>query len=200
MDFNIIKRIKLKDAFSGNDKFEDVISDEDYLRELFEFSNRGTAYVFDDSEIGHSTFTLDTRGIGRDRVLVIKNRHHKDIFLWHIDGVLYAKNTKCDCAILTDKELIFAEFKANAENQTDEAIIHNFIKAKEQLLSTITDIKNKCSAAGVELEDMLHLEAYAIFNQTVPDGSAYRKNISAEFWLQSDGIDLKFENEKKLIN
>ena len=200
MDFTIITRLRLKEAFNGNAKFQAVIVNNDYLNELYEHSTRGTSYVFDDLEIGHSVFIQNTRGVGRDKVFIIKNRNHNDMFLWHIDGVLYTKNSKCDCAILTEKELIFVEFKSNAENQTDEAIIANFEKAKEQLLLTIDDIRTKCKTVDVDLSEILSIKAYAVFNRTIPNGNAYKKNISADFFLKSDGIKLLFDNKKTLAN
>lgn len=176
MDFSLITRFRFKEAFNGNIRFQEISDDEDYLKLLFEHRDRGVIYVYDDSNQGHSIFLDNTRGIGIDKVFSIRNRTHKDVFLWHIDGVLYKKNSKCDCACITDQELSFIEFKTNAENQSDEAILDNFEKAKEQLLLTIQDISNKCQAIGIDIRELVDIDAYIVLNRTVPDGSAYQKN------------------------
>ncbi len=198
MDFSIITRFKFKDAFNGNARFQEIAENDDYLKALFEHSDRGTIYIFDDMNSGHSVFVEDTNGLGIEKVFSLKNKDHKDVFLWHIDGVLYKKNSKCDCACITDKELSFIEFKTNAENQTDDAIIENFEKAKDQLLLTIQDISIKCQMVGVEIRDMIDVDAYIVLNRTVPDGNAFQKNIASKFLFDSDGVELFFTDHKNL--
>lgn len=198
MNFNIITRFKFKEAFNGNALFQGVAEDNDYLKVLFEYSDRGTIYIYDDLQLGHSVFVDNTHGLGIDKVFTIKNKIHKDVFLWHIDGILYKKNTKCDCACITDNELSFIEFKTNAENQTDKAIIENFEKAKEQLLQTIQDFSNRCQTIGVDIRGFVDIDAYIVLNRSVPDGNAFQKGISAKFLFESDGIELLFTNSKTL--
>lgn len=194
MDFNPINRIRLKEAYSDLNIFQEVADDEDYLDKLFEHTNRGIAFIHDNDTVGHSTFLYDTNGIGADKTFRINNEHHTDLFLWHIDGVLYKKDSKCDCAFLHDNYLGFVEFKSNALNNTEEAIRGNYDKASSQLALTIQDTVIRCRNIGCDILDCTEIEAYAVFNRTVPKNNAYQKSVAARFLLKT-GIPLHFKNE-----
>ena len=194
MNFSAINQLKIKEAFSDNSKFQQVKVDDDFLKELFECATRGTLFVYDEPLIGHSIYIEDTSGLGRDKVLVINNSDHKEVFLWHIDGVLYKKNSKCDCAILTESIFDLVEFKTDAANDSDKSKEYNYTKSKDQLLLTLQDISDRCMSVGINLRDFVNIEAYSVFNRTVPQNDALRKQISASFLLESKGIKLKFEN------
>lgn len=198
MDFKAITQLKLKSAFRNEQKFEKVIEAKDFLEELFEHGNRGILFVHDDAYIGYSIFVEDTKGIGRDKVFIVDNREHKDVFLWHIDGVLFQKGSKCDCAVLTDGSVDFVEFKSNALNETDETIEANYKKASSQLLLTLNEVSEKCRSVGIDLQTMVEVNAFAVFNKTVPKNSALQKSISAKFLLDSNGIKLHFDNKRFL--
>lgn len=198
MDCSPINRLKLKEAFDDNHKFQNVACDSDYLTSLFEWTQRGTVFVYDDMDKGYSTFVNDTKGLGTDKTFKINNQSHKDLFLWHIDGVLYKKDSKCDCAFLTDTYIGFVEFKANAANNTDSAIIANYDKAKTQLKLTIKDVGDRCKKVGVDIVDTMEVEAYAVFNRTVPAHNAYQKKLAAQFLLETEGIPLYFKNNAEV--
>lgn len=197
MDFSILNSLQLKDAFADNVKFQRVVNDSDYLTELFEYSNRGKKYIYDDENKGFSTFVTNTNGLGKDKTFEINNHSHKDMFLWHIDGVLYGKGSKCDCALLTDSYLRFVEFKSNAANNTDDAIEDNYKKALSQISITHKDINTRCKAVGVDLRKELKLEAYAVFNRTLPKDNAHQKSISTKFLLDNK-FKLYFKNSVKI--
>lgn len=190
-----ITRLKLKEAFADIQKFQEVNEENDFLHELFECDNRSILFVYDDADRGYSIFVLDTKGLGRDKVFAIKNSNHKDVFLWHIDGVLFQKDSKCDCAILTDDCMGFVEFKANAANRKDETIKGNYEKACSQLLLTLADVSARCQSVGIDLRKLVKVEAFAVFNKTVPRLNAYQKKVVAKFLLDSKGVKLYFENE-----
>lgn len=197
MDFSILNRLQLKAAFADNLKFQSVVTDNDYLTEIFEHSNRGKVYIYDDENKGFSTFVTNTNGLGKDKTLEIDNDPHRDLFLWRIDGVLYGKGSKCDCALLTDSYLRFVELKSNAANNTDEAIEDNYKKALSQISLTYKDINNRCKAVGVDLRKVRKLEAYAVFNRTVPKDNAHQKSISTKFFLDNK-FKLYFKNSVKI--
>lgn len=198
MDFTPIYQLDLKKAFSDNSKFQNINNGDDFLTELFECEDRGLLFVFDDSDKGHSTYVENTFGLGLDKVFKIHNKQHKDVFLWHIDGVLFTKDSKCDCAILTDVDMDFIEFKSNAINNTKETIKKNYEKASCQLLITIKEVSEKCKSAGVQLGKVVNVKAFAVFNRSVPKNDAFRKSISAKFLKDSNGIKLFFDNETTL--
>ncbi|WP_455635312.1 hypothetical protein [Parabacteroides sp.] len=196
MDFKAITQLKLKQAFANELKFEKVIDIKDFLDELFEYGNKGTLFVYDDRDVGHSIFVEDTNGIGRDRVFVVCNKDHKDVFLWHIDGVLFQKDSKCDCAVLTDDSIDFVEFKTFASNVTMNAVEDNYKKACSQLLLTLKEVSEKCKSVGVDLRTVVKVNAFAVFNRTVPRNSASQKKMAAKFLLDSEGVKLYFKNER----
>lgn len=198
MGFKAIKQLKLKEAFVGNQKFDSITEDDDFLKELFECESRAQLYICDDNLVGHSVFIPNTEGIGKDKVFKVKNSEHKDVFLWHIDGVLFEKESKCDCAVFTDKDLNFIELKTNAINRSEEAIQDNYQKASDQLLNTLEEVSKKCHSVEVEIRDLVKIKAFAVFNRSVPSNDALRKNISIRFLLESKGIKLVFGNECSL--
>lgn len=197
MDFSLIHRIKLKEAFADNQKFQLVKSDQDYLSELFEYANRGTVFIYDDANVGHSIILNDTKGVGADKTFRIDNYPHKDIFLWHIDGVLYTKGSKCDCAFITDNRIGFVEFKSNAANNSSGAIENNYEKATTQIGITFKDIQTRCRKEGVDLRNSAKLEAYAVFNRTVPKNNAHQKKLAAQFLLEHK-FKLHFTDSTKI--
>jgi|GEM_PF-1903115 len=193
MDFSPITTLKLKEAFKGT-LFDEVENDTDYIKCLFEHGNSAQLFACDSNEKGYSTFISDTSGVGKDKCFIVRNNKHIDVFLWRIDGVLYGKDTKCDCAILTSTQLDFVEFKTNAANSSSEAIRQNYEKACDQLSSTIKDVKRKCGGVNILIEKERSLKAFAVFNRTVPRITAYENNLKRKF-LKENKIRLSFENE-----
>lgn len=198
MRFDAINQLHLKEAFCDSVHFQHISSDENWLDILFECGTRGRLFVYDDAQIGHAVYVNNTKGLGRDKVFEIVNKSHKDVFLWHIDGVMYEKTSRCDCAVITADEMEFIEFKTNASNHSEEAIAGNYYKASEQLKNIVLDVKERCSKANVKLTSLISVGAHAVFNPTVPSEGAMQKNISAKFLLRT-GIKLSFDNKKELI-
>lgn len=197
MNFEAINCLHLKEAFNESDVFQKVSKDEDWLDILFECDTRGQLFIYDDAEKGHVVYVNDTKGLGRDKVFGLVNKTHKEVFLWHIDGVIYEKTSKCDCAVITTEEMEFIEFKTNASNSSQEAIIDNYYKASEQLQKIVLDVKTRCYNAGVVLTSVIPVEAHAVFNPTVPSDNALKKNISVKFLVKT-GVKLSFDNYKEL--
>lgn len=197
MNFEVINRLRLKEAFGEFDLFQHISKDEEWLDILFECDTRGQLFVYDDADVGHVVYVNDTKGLGRDKVFGLVNKTHKDVFLWHIDGVIYEKTSKCDCAVITSDEMEFIEFKTNASNNSDEAIFDNYHKASNQLQKIVKDVKERCSKVGVKLTSVIPVEAHAVFNPTVPADNAMKKNISAKFLVRT-GVKLRFDNMKVL--
>lgn len=197
MNFEVINRLRLKEAFGEFDLFQHISKDEEWLDILFECDTRGQLFVYDDADVGHVVYVNDTKGLGRDKVFGLVNKTHKDVFLWHIDGVIYEKTSKCDCAVITTDEMEFIEFKTNASNNSDEAIFDNYHKASDQLQKIVKDVKERCSKVGVKLTSVIPVEAHAVFNPTVPADNAMKKNISAKFLVRT-GVKLRFDNMKVL--
>ena len=197
MDCEAIDRLHLKEAFGEFEVFQRISKDEDWLDVLFECDTRGQLFVYDDADVGHVVYVNDTKGLGRDKVFELVNDSHKEVCLWHIDGVIYKKSSKCDCAVITTDELEFIEFKTNASNSSSEAIDENYHKASEQLQTIVMDVKDRCAKVGVKLTSITPVEAHAVFNPTVPSDNALKKNISVKFLVKT-GVKLSFDNKTVL--
>jgi len=200
MNFTAIKQLKLKEAFQQHPLFDAVHDDKDYLNVLFECDNKGTLYIIDDPDRKMSVFIPDTKGVGRDKTFVVTNRDHSSVLLWHIDGVLFKDSTKCDCAIITSKELDFIEFKTNASNSSHKAIISNYEKAFQQLLTTLQEVTQRCAAVGIDIHTVVkEVSAYAVFNKTIPQVQASQQSQSRKFLKATNGVKLHFKNHKTLL-
>lgn len=199
MDFTAINKLHIKEAFSAESKFSNIEKDEDYLLELFEHSKRHTIFVHDSKEKGYSVFVTETKGIGSNRLFVGNNTNLRDIFLFHIDGVLYKKNSKCDCALLSEKEFVFIEFKTLAYNNNVLTEKDNIEKAYSQLLVTIQDFSAKLKTVGIDLLQDIATRAFIVFDKTCPRNNSTRKAMRVKFLSATKGIELSFENSADLI-
>ena len=197
MNYTAITQLKLKEAFKDNYIFNLVNEEKQYIDKLFETSNRGKLYVYDDANKGHCVITNDTRNIGSNKLLEVINSEHKNIFLLHIDGILFSKDSKCDCALITISDLQFVEFKTEALQNSNQAIEDNYNKACNQLSTTFKEFKERCSKVNVDISDLIKVKAYAVFNKTVPANSATQKKLRVKF-LEDNGIPLIFSNVTNL--
>lgn len=193
-NFSPLHRIPLKLAYKGEDAFDKIVSDEDFLEKVFEVSNRGTIYVWDDNKKGFSTFTEDTKRIGSNKILEVKNPKHKDVFLWHIDGVVYSDIQKCDCALINDTIIAFVEFKSNAKNFNNINTNLEYDKAISQLSTTINDFLRRCQKVGADVNKDFKIRAVAVFNRTIPQYNAMQKSKRRRF-EKALHIPLDFSNK-----
>ena len=184
-----------KDAFSGIRKFDLINADKDYFNELFDYSNRAIIFVYDDTSKGYSVFIKNTIGLGRDKTLVVRNQKKKNVFLMRIDGILFKKDSKCDCSLLTDKDFVFVEFKSNASNKTEDAQIDNYENCYKQLYLTFNEFKKRFKKIGVDFVSLFSsVSACTVFNPTVPYNNSTEKTLSRRF-LKKTGIKLRYTNE-----
>lgn len=193
-----IQRLDLFEAFKEINVIQNIKNGGELSDKLLEYSVKKNIFIYDSKEKGFSIFIEDTKGIGIDKTFHIINPRKETVVLMRIDGVLFAKETKCDCAFITDNEINFIEFKVNAENKTEKAIIENYKKASSQLISTLLDFRERYYRIGKNLDKLSKLSCYAVFNRTVPKDTATQKKIAAKFLIDSHGVKLKFDNNKSI--
>jgi hypothetical protein len=198
IDYTAINRLRLKDVFSDNSVVASITCDEDYLTLLFEHSARNHIFVHDDPEVGHAIYVADTSSLGSNRIFIANNPSREDVFLLHIDGVLYNHSSKCDCALLTKNDLFFIELKSNANNRTIISLSSNYQMAFNQLLFTVQDFIARFKVEKQDLCSLVNVKAFAVFNKTVPKNSAYQKKLSADFIRATKKVKLIFANETTL--
>ena len=197
-DFSIINNLSIQTVFVGqgiDSLLAQIASEQDYLVALFETETRGIIWITDDAEAGHSIFVTDTNGVNKDKLLKVLNPSLKTLFLWHIDGVMFAKYSKCDCALLHDRLMHLIEFKANAKNASDNSIQANYNKASEQLALTFEKFEDLYNSHGQDIFNLFEdIDALIVFDKTVPQDDAYQKNIISKF-AQRTSLRLRFGND-----
>lgn len=191
MDYSLFDELHFKEVFVGvgiDQLLDEIKRAEDYTVALFEGSEGHIVWITDDEIAGHSIFVSDTNGVNKDKLLQINNRNRKTLFLWHIDGVMFERYSKCDCALLHDRLMHMIEFKANAKNATDDSIQANYEKAKNQITLTFNTFKDLYAKKGFDLWDIFKdIDAKIVFNKTVPQDLAYQKSIQKQV---ADDIDV----------
>lgn len=71
------------------------------------------------------------------------------------NGLIQTENTrKCDCAIVNGKEMCFIEFKANATSLVRKTIVGNYLKAIDQLSTTIRIFNNYYTTIGTDIKSL----------------------------------------------
>lgn len=195
-DFTAISQLRIRQLYEGDTLFSQCSSMEDLLKELFETTNRGQIFVWDDKRLKHSVFLEDSQGKGVNRILKVENVDHRDLFLWHIDGVMFQRGSKCDCALINESHLNFVEFKSEAVNRTPLQAQGEYQKASDQIETVLTDFLQRAREKHVDLH-LVKIGAIAVFNRTVPRYNASQKMVKRRFEKRYK-IPFDFVNEVKM--
>lgn len=182
IDCSFLSELNLKEAFKDIEVIRGITKDEDYLNILFEHSRRSQIFICDSKEKGYSCVVYDTAGLGRDKTFIIDNDNHRDVYLMRIDGVLFSKKSKCDCAFIASNEMVFIEFKSDAINRLDKSLKAQYEKCYKQLKTTVLEFDERYKSIGQAFRSKFeNIAAYAVFNPTVPSNNAFAKILSARF-------------------
>ena len=161
---------------------------------MFDSTTRRSIWAMDDAKSGYTVFVSDTNGINKNKLLHIINSLNEEVVLWRIDGVLFARKTKCDCAFLHSDDITFVEFKVNAKNNSADTIEQHYNKAANQLKETFLKF---CKLYGDTFWDVFNdANAIAVFDPTVPQDNAMQKSLRS--LLADVGIDLQFMTELEI--
>lgn len=104
----------------------------------------------------------------------------------------------CDCALLTDKELSFVEFKTNVLSTNDLTILQRANEATGQLWHTYDGIIcSKCQKVGVDVNQKVFIDFYIVFDNDlrVTGVRADLQDLQNEFLLDKH-YPLFFQNHK----
>lgn len=198
MDYSLFDDLYFKEVFVGvgiDELIDAIKKTKDYLVALFEGSDGHIIWITDDEEKKHSVFVTDTNGVNKDKLLQINNPNRRSLFLWHIDGVLFERYSKCDCALLHNRLMHMIEFKANAKNASDDSIQANYEKATNQITLTFKAFKDLYAKKGLDLWDIFEdIDAKIVFSKTVPQDLAYQKSLQKKVAKDIDVL-LTFGNE-----
>lgn len=172
------------------------------VENAFDKSDNENLYVYDDG--GYSDWTNVEPMAFLSKTFHALNPHQNTLVLLPLDGrIITGKNIieggVCDCALLTEKELSFIEFKTNASSDLDETIFGHAEKAIKQLWHTYDGIINPaCQKVGIDVKQKVYVDFYVVFNKdlSVTGVRADFQNLQDQF-LQYKSYPLFFENSKQ---
>lgn len=100
----------------------------------FDKSDDENLYVYDDDTLGYSDWTNVEPTAFLSKTFHAQNPNRNTLVLLPLDGRIitgdhFIRGGICDCALLTDKELSFIEFKTNVSSDLDKTILEHAEKA-----------------------------------------------------------------------
>lgn len=161
-------------------------------------------YVYDDESLGYSDWTNVALAAFLSKAFLARNPNKNTLVLLPLDGCIITgthviRGGVCDCALLTDKELSFVEFKTEVLSTNDLTILQRATEAKNQLWHTYDGIINSgCKQVGIDISDKVNVDFYIVFDTTlsVTGARADFQNLQDEF-LQDKKSPLYFQNSKQ---
>lgn len=172
--------------------------------DAFDKSDAGVLYVYDDNSLGYTDWTNITPAPEMEsKCLKVTNPNNDTIVLLPLDGrILTGENSTrggvCDGMVLTQKEMCLVEFKTNADSENFHTIIERANKGITQLSNTFEKvIKPNCATQNIDIEKMLSIEFYVVFDKSlnVTSAKAELMELQAQF-LINNKHSLYFNNEK----
>lgn len=108
------------------------------VKDAFDKSEDETLYVYDDENLGFSDWTNNKHTVSLSMTFNAQNLNKNTLVLLPLDGRIitgknFIKGGVCDCALLTDKELSFVEFKTNVLSSNNLTILQRANEAIDQL-------------------------------------------------------------------
>lgn len=174
------------------------------LEDAFDKSDDENLYVYDDGNIGYSVWDNDEHAVSLSKTFHAQNPNRNTLVLLPLDGRIitgdhFIRGGICDCALLTDKELSFIEFKTNVSSDLDKTILEHAEKAVDQLWHTYDSIINpECRRVGIDITLKVSIDFYVVFDSVlgVTGARADIQNLQNEF-LQEKHYPLYYQNNKQ---
>lgn len=176
------------------------------VEDCFKHSSAKVLYAYDDAVLGYSDWSEAVASEEISRSFIVHNDNSAEIILLPLDnriisGPAVTKGGVNDCAILTDKQMSFVEFKTNVTSNSDKNMEDKTNDAIGQLWHTFNEIISpRYSAKGISLTTAVNIDFFVIFDSSldVTNVTASRLDKQMEF-LQQTGLPLFFDNEKLFI-
>lgn len=174
------------------------------VKNAFDKSDDEDLYVYDNESLGRSDWTNVEPTAFLSKTFHAQNPNRSTLVLLPLDGhIIRGKNiTKggvCDCALLTDKQMSFVEFKTNVSSNLDKTILEHAEKAIDQLWHTYDSIINpKCQMVGIDITPKITIDFYVVFDSDLmaTGTRADFQNLQNEF-LEEKHSQLYFKNYKQ---
>ena len=173
------------------------------VKNAFDKSDDENLYVYDDDTLRYSDWTNVETTAFLSKTFHAQNPNRNTLVLLPLDGRIITGPSLisggiCDCALLTDKELSFVEFKTNVSSDLDKTILGHAEKAVDQLWHTYDSIINpECRRVGIDITLKVSIDFYVAFDNdlSVTGVRADFQSLQNEF-LQNNHFPLFFENNK----
>lgn len=174
------------------------------VENAFDKSNDQNLYVYDDEELGYSDWTNVAPVVSLSETFQAHNPKQNTLVLLPLDGrIITGPHCRvggvCDCALLTDKELSFVEFKTNAMSPNDLTLLQRAEEAKDQLWHTYDGIiRPQCRNVCIDITQKVNIDFYIVFDHdlNVTDARADFQDLRTAF-LQEKHYPLFVENSKQ---
>lgn len=173
------------------------------VEECFKSSSAKTLYAYDDNDLKSSDWkeSIDPEEISRS--FIVRNDDGIEIVLLPLDNCIISGNSVTkggvnDCAILTEWQMSFIEFKTNVTSNSDKNMEDKTNDAIKQLWHTFNEIISpRCKTKGIDLAAEVDIDFFIIFdrNLDVTNVSASRMEKQVAFRVEK-GFRLYFYNEK----
>lgn len=174
------------------------------VEDAFDKSDDENLYVYDDDTLGYSDWTNVEPAAFLSKTFHAQNSNRNTLVLLPLDGRIitgdhFIRGGICDCALFTDKELSFIEFKTNVSSNLDKTIVEHAEKAVDQLWHTYDSIINpECRRVGIDITLKVSIDFYVVFDSVlgVTGARADIQNLQNEF-LQEKHFPLYYQNNKQ---
>lgn len=172
------------------------------VEKCFKSSSAKTLYAYDDNDLKYSDWTnIAPEEISRS--FIVRNDDGIEIVLLPLDnriisGPKITEGGVNDCAILTEWQMSFIEFKTNVTSNSDKNMEDKTNDAIKQLWHTFNKIISpRCETQGINLAAEVDIDFFIIFdsNLDVTNVSASRMEKQIAF-RDEKGFQLYFDNEK----
>ncbi len=174
------------------------------VENAFDKSDDENLYVYDDDSRHYTDWTNVEPKAFLSKTFNAQNPNRNTLVLLPLDGRIitgahFVQGGVCDCALLTDNELSFVEFKTNVLSSNDMTILQRANEAIGQLWHTYDGIINpECQKVGIDITLKVIIDFYVVFDNDlgVTGARADFQNLQNDF-LQDKHCPLFFQNSKQ---
>lgn len=174
------------------------------VEDAFDKSDDENLYVYDDDTLRYSDWTNVEPMAFLSKTFHVQNPNRNTLVLLPLDGRIIkgpniVQGGVSDCALLSDKEMSFVEFKTNVSSDNDLTVLQRANEAQDQLWHTYNGIiKPQCQGTGIDVEQIVSVDFYVVFDNdlSVTGVRADLQNLQNKF-LQDKHYPLFFQNYKQ---
>lgn len=189
-----IKNLRLCSALNNCGRYK--------VGDAFEKSTDSKLFVFDDDNLHYSKWTNKEPDFVA-KTFRVDNTQNIEIVLLPLDQKIITAKTLicggiCDCALLTEGEMSFIEFKTNTATNSYLTILDWSDKAIEQLWHTYNVvIKPMCQKVGVNVSEKVDVDFHVVFDRDldITSASAAQQEKAVNF-LEENKFELFFDSDK----